>query len=70
MIDLCIRKRFTTKGTVYEYRFEIAMVNGKRKWKTKSGFKTVTEARKAGKSAMMQYLIETFDIIKFKKTKM
>ncbi len=55
MVDLCIKKRFTTKGTVYEYRFEIASVNGKRKWKTKSGFKTVTEARKAGKAAMMQY---------------
>ena len=55
MIDLCIKKRFTTKGAVFEYRFEIARVDGKRKWKTKSGFKTVTEARKAGKAAMMQY---------------
>lgn len=55
MIDLCIRKRFTTKGTVYEYRFEIASVGGKRKWKSKSGFKTVTEARKAGRAAMAQY---------------
>lgn len=55
MIDLCIRKRFTSKGTVYEYRFEIASINGKRKWKTKSGFKTITEARKAGKAAMLQY---------------
>ncbi len=53
MIDLCIKKRFTTKGAVFEYRFEIARVDGKRKWKTKSGFKTVTEARKAGKAAMM-----------------
>lgn len=34
MIDLCIRKRFTTKGVVYEYRFEIASINGKRKWMT------------------------------------
>ncbi len=55
MIDLCIKKRFTTKGAVFEYRFEIARVDGKRKWKTKSGFKTVTEARKAGKAAMMQH---------------
>lgn len=55
MIDLCIKKRFTTKGAVFEYRFEIASVDGKRKWKTKSGFKTVTVARKAGKAAMMQY---------------
>ncbi len=55
MIDLCIRKRFTTKGAVYEYRFEIASINGKRKWKSKSGFKTVTEARKAGRATMAQY---------------
>lgn len=55
MIDLCIRKRFTTKGVVYEYRFEIASINGKRKWMTKSGFKTITDARKAGKLAMAQY---------------
>lgn len=55
MIDLCIRKRFTSKGTVYEYRFEIASINGKRKWKSKSGFKTVTEARKAGRATMAQY---------------
>lgn len=55
MIDLCIRKRFTSKGTAYEYRFEIASINGKRKWKTKSGFKTITEARRAGRAAMMQY---------------
>lgn len=55
MNDLCIRKRFTSKGTVYEYRFEIASVGGKRKWKSKSGFKTVTEARKAGRAAMAQY---------------
>lgn len=55
MIGLCIRKRFTSKGAVYEYRFEIASIYGKRKWKTKSGFKTVTEARKAGRSAMVQY---------------
>lgn len=55
MTNLCIRKRFTNNGTVYEYRFEIASVNGKRKWKTKSGFKTVTEARVAGKEAMKQY---------------
>ena len=55
MIDLCIRKRFTTKGAVYESRFEIASINGKRKWKSKSGFKTVTEARIVGRAAMKQY---------------
>ncbi|MBD5086489.1 MAG: site-specific integrase [Clostridiales bacterium] len=55
MINLCIRKRFSTNGAVYEYRFEIASIDGKRKWKSKSGFKTVTEARKAGREAMRQY---------------
>ena len=31
-----VRKR----GKVYEYRFEIASIDGTRKWITKSGFKT------------------------------
>lgn len=44
MVELCIRKRFTSKGAVYKYRFEIASVNGERKWKTKSGFKMITDA--------------------------
>ena len=35
-----IRKR----GKVYQYQFEIAKVNGKRKSITKSGFKTKNEA--------------------------
>ncbi len=29
MIDLCVKKRFTTGGAVYEYRFEIASVKVK-----------------------------------------
>ena len=55
MTNLCIRKRFTNSGIVYEYRFEIASINGKRKWQSRSGFKTVTDARKAGMVAMRQY---------------
>lgn len=55
MTNLCIRKRFNSSGAVYEYRFEIASINGKRKWKTESGFKTVTDARRAGMAAMRQY---------------
>ena len=35
-----VRKR----GKVYEYRFEIATVEGTRKWITKSEFKTKQEA--------------------------
>ena len=55
MANLCIRKRFTSKGTVYEYRFEIVRIGGKRKWQSRSGFKTVTDARKAGMAAIRQY---------------
>lgn len=35
-----VRKR----GKVYEYRIEIASIDGTRKWLTKSGFKTKQEA--------------------------
>ena len=52
---MCQEAIYNKGGAVYEYRFEIASVNGKKKWKTKSGFKTITEARKAGKAAIMQY---------------
>ena len=39
-----IRKR----GKVYQYQFEIAKVEGKRKYISKSGFKTKNEALMAG----------------------
>lgn len=39
-----IRKR----GEVYQYSFEIAKVDGRRKRKSKSGFKTTKEAMEAG----------------------
>ena len=55
MVDVCVRKRYRINGAVYEYRFEIASIDGKRKWKTKSGVKTVTDARQAGKLALRQY---------------
>ena len=35
-----VRKR----GKVYEYRFEIATIDGTRKWITKSGYPTKAEA--------------------------
>ncbi|MFR5684061.1 MAG: Arm DNA-binding domain-containing protein [Clostridia bacterium] len=41
---ISIRKR----GQVYQYSFEIAKVDGKRKRKSKSGFKTKKEAMEAG----------------------
>ena len=46
-----VRKR----GNVYEYRAEIAPINGKRKWISKSGFKTKAEAEKAGIIAYNEY---------------
>ena len=39
----------------YQYRFEIASVDGKRKWKTKSGFTTKREAKEAAKLAQQTY---------------
>lgn len=41
---ISIRKR----GKVYQYSFEISKVDGKRKRKSKSGFKTKKEAMEAG----------------------
>lgn len=56
MVDVTVRKRFRKNGeTMYEYRFEIATVDGKRQWKTKCGFKTATEARKAGRMDLQTY---------------
>lgn len=42
-----VRKR----GKVYEYRFEIATIEGKRKWITKSGYPTKAEAFNEGAKA-------------------
>lgn len=36
------------RGKVYQYRFEVARVNGKRKYLSKSGFKTKSQAFTAG----------------------
>lgn len=56
MNDVLIRKRTKKDGSVsWEYRFEIAMEDGKRKWTSKSGFKTKSEAQKAGKEAQRLY---------------
>ena len=51
-----IDKRTNKDGTFsYRYRFEVASVDGKRKWKSKSGFATKREAREAGKIAQQAY---------------
>lgn len=47
-----VRKR----GNVYEYNFDIAKIEGKRKRITKSGFKTKVEALKQGTIAYNEYL--------------
>lgn len=44
------------RGKVYQYQFEIAPVNGKRKFKNKSGFKTKAEAEREGIIAYNEYI--------------
>lgn len=51
MAQVTARKR----GKTWEYRFEIASVEGKRKQKSKGGFRTKAEAMKAGTAAMNEY---------------
>ena len=56
MGDVVIDRRENKNGTFsYQYRFEIASVDGKRRWKTKSGFKTKREAREEAKKAQQAY---------------
>ena len=44
------------RGKLYQYQFEIAKVDGKRKYINKSGFKTKQEALEAGNRAYTEYL--------------
>ncbi len=56
MGDINIRKHILKDGSItYEYRFEIASENGKRKHCTKRGFTTKAEAKKAGRQAQQLY---------------
>lgn len=56
MGEIIIKPRTLKSGkVVYEYAFEIASVDGKRRRKTKCGFKTKKEAREAGKIAQQTY---------------
>lgn len=43
------------RGNVYQYQFEIAPVNGTRKYINKSGFKSKREAMEAGIKAYNEY---------------
>ena len=47
-----VRKR----GKAYEYSFDVAKIEGKRKRISKSGFKTKAEALKQGTIAYNEYL--------------
>ena len=54
MGEVHVRQRRLKDGTIrYEYRFEIASIDGQRKWISKSGFKKKSDAQKAGRQAMM-----------------
>ena len=56
MGNINIRKHELKNGSItYEYRFEIAPKNGKRKHCTKGGFKTKAEAKRAGLEAQRLY---------------
>ena len=46
----------TKRGKVYQYRFELGKINGKRKAITKSGFKTRNEAYLAGQIKYNEYI--------------
>ena len=52
MADVTVQKR----GEVYQYKFEIVSIDGKRKFKNKSGFATKSEAKQAGIIAYNEYL--------------
>lgn len=52
MSNVTIQKR----GNFYQYKFEVAKVEGKRKFINKSGFETKDEAIKAGNIAYTEYL--------------
>lgn len=56
MGELIVKPRMLKSGKiVYEYAFEIASINGKRKRKTKSGYRTKREAKEAGKIEQALY---------------
>lgn len=62
MAKLNLRKR----GSKWEYRFQIGIIDGKRKYETKSGFRTKKDAEQAGNLAMTEYNL-TGKVIKEKE---
>ena len=55
MAKLIINNRGDKKKPSWQYRFETARVDGKRRYVSKSGFKTKEEAEKAGTIALAEY---------------
>ena len=55
MAKLIINNRGDKKNPSWQYRFELAKVDGKRKYASKAGFRTKEEAEKAGTLAMAEY---------------
>jgi integrase len=56
MAGLIITNRGDKKNPKWQYRFELAKVDGKRRYASKSGFKTKEECEKAGNLALAEYL--------------
>lgn len=55
MRDVHVYQRKGKGGITYTYRFEIAAVEGKRKFETRGGFPTKAAAKEAGKKAQHDY---------------
>lgn len=55
MAKLIVTNRGDKKNPKWQYRFETAPVDGKRKYASKSGFRTKEECEKAGNIAMAEY---------------
>ena len=55
MAKLIINNRGDKKKPSWQYRFETAKVDGKRRYVSKAGFRTKEEAEKAGTIAMAEY---------------
>ena len=56
MAGLIITNRGDKKKPSWQYRFELAKVDGKRRYASKAGFRTKEEAEKAGNLALAEYI--------------
>lgn len=56
--EVRVRERKSKKhGKTFEYRFEVASIEGERKWCSKGGFLSEKEARKAGIEELKKYFL-------------